>query len=98
MQICLGMLSDELKKGLCLEKTTSTDHNNRLQILVLIEAYEGVLESCKKELGRPPVTRGADNEEYQRRRKKVKEVARMVDLWLDALYGVYDEGLGVGMI
>lgn len=84
------MLSDELKKGLNQKCEKGTD---RLQILMLIEAYEGVLDTCRKELGRPPLTRGDDG-----RRRRVKEVGKMVDLWLDALYAVYEEGLEVEMI
>lgn len=82
MQICLKILGDELKG---VGKGKGMDW---LQVMLLIEAYEEVLEGCRKELVRPQLT--GDNG----RRRRVKEGERVVDLWLDSLYGAYEEELG----
>jgi len=81
------MLNAELRKSLVNRKDGS-----KLQFLLLIEAYEATLESCRKEISRPPLTRGGEGEIA--RRKHFREAVRILNHWLDTLYTLYDEEFG----
>jgi len=87
LQICSDMLNAELRKSLVNRKDGS-----KLQFLLLIEAYEATLESCRKEISRPPLTRGGEGEIA--RRKHFREAVRILNHWLDTLYTLYDEEFG----
>lgn len=87
LQICADMLNAELRKALINKKDVS-----KLQFLLLIEAYEATLETCRKEISRPPLTRGGEGERI--RKRHVREAVRILDNWLNSLYTLYDEEFG----
>ena len=94
LQICSELLTDELLK-IFLQKNIGDGNGNghrnsgrgpKLQILLLIEAYEAMLDTCRKEARKAAVL---DCE----RRKHMRDTIRIVDQWLSSLYVVYDEAL-----
>lgn len=87
LQICSEMLNAELRKSLVNRKDGS-----KLRFLLLIEAYEATLESCRKEISKPPLTRGGEGEII--RRRHFREAMRILNHWLDCLYTLYDEEFG----
>lgn len=79
LQICLDMLTQELGAGLKTHKPSQIDRDSGsgLQVLLLIEAYEG--------LRRKLVERGGGV------RTDFRRAVQVLDQWLDALHTIYGE-------
>ena len=110
------MLADHLKRVLFLHTTDTNEagpemekenqrdrEKSKLQILLLIEAYEAALASAKKEVEavarHPPIVRGqtGDGNGVKRRTAThVREAVRILEHWLGVLYGIYDDDFGEG--
>ncbi|KAK1749823.1 hypothetical protein QBC47DRAFT_395387 [Echria macrotheca] len=91
LQICAEMLTDELRRTF-VHHQRGKGGMSKLQVLLLIEAYEATLDNCRREIMRPPLTRGGEGDAA--RRKHVREAVRILDHWLDCLYRMYDEEFG----
>ncbi|GAB1319301.1 hypothetical protein MFIFM68171_09511 [Madurella fahalii] len=54
LQICAQLLADELTKVLSPRQNHTPEEHRaaKLQVLLLIESYEGVLENCRREMAR----------------------------------------------
>ncbi|KAK0715085.1 hypothetical protein B0H67DRAFT_644875 [Lasiosphaeris hirsuta] len=104
LQICSDLLVDELAKVFYGGEGRGKRHSSygsqgpagdggerakKLQLLLLIEAYEATLETCRREVSWPPVVRGTGGD--RTRRKHVREVVGILDHWLGSLYSIYDE-------
>ncbi|KAK0666819.1 hypothetical protein QBC41DRAFT_229799 [Cercophora samala] len=90
LQICTHMLTDELKKAL-FAKQDGVDEDSqaaKLQVLLLIEAYEGVMDSCKEQLVQ------SEQEGSNVEVKHAKEAVEILGHWLDSLYEIYAEAFG----
>jgi hypothetical protein len=83
------MLSDQLRKTILGLNVKDGRESNKLQILLLIEAYEATLGSCRREVAYPPLTGGGQAEGV--RKHHIREATRIIDHWLGVLYGIYDE-------
>lgn len=84
------MLTDELKKAL-FAKQDGVDEDSqaaKLQVLLLIEAYEGVMESCKEQLAQ------SEQEGSNVEVKHAREAVDILGHWLDSLYEIYGEAFG----
>ena len=97
LQICSELLTDELLKTFFRQHPNEKrGRASKLQVLLLIEAYEAMLDNCRKELLNVPLR--SDSVEKQRergqRRKHVRDAVRILDHWLDSLYVIYDEAFG----
>ncbi|KAK4149015.1 hypothetical protein C8A00DRAFT_19252 [Chaetomidium leptoderma] len=102
LQICTELLTAQLIKGLSLQQQESGDDETgeemsrkekKLQVLLLIEAYESVLRSCRREMGPElgsETTAGRDPVRDERRRN-VGEAVPILDHWLNSLHAVYDD-------
>ncbi|KAM7183004.1 hypothetical protein V8F20_012770 [Naviculisporaceae sp. PSN 640] len=109
LQICSELLTDELLKTFFRRHPTENRAKaSKLQVLLLIEAYEAMLDSCRRELldvppsrsagvGRSAHDKGRDREhdrERIQRRKHIRDAVRILDHWLDSLYVIYDDTFG----
>ncbi|KAK0620502.1 hypothetical protein B0T14DRAFT_521565 [Immersiella caudata] len=92
LQICGEMLSDQLRKTFIGGNPKNNPESNKLQVLLLIEAYEATLESCRREVSHPPLTRGGEAEGIKKHH--MREATRIIDHWLGVLYRIYDEDFG----
>ncbi|KAK3389164.1 hypothetical protein B0H63DRAFT_95050 [Podospora didyma] len=95
LQICSELLTEELTKTLFRQHPadeTRSPRASKLQVLLLIEAYEAMLETCRREMLKPPPVRVSASE----RRRHLKDAVRILDHWLDSLYVIYDEAFGDG--
>jgi len=96
LQICGEMLSDQLRKTFLGANLKDGRESGKLQILLLIEAYEATLESCRCEVARPPLTRGGEAEGV--RKHHARQLVGILDHWLGVLYRIYDDDFGDGDI
>ncbi|KAK4197654.1 hypothetical protein QBC40DRAFT_101671 [Triangularia verruculosa] len=90
LQICTNMLTDELKKAL-FPKRQGVDEDPqaaKLQVLLLIEAYEGVMDNCREQLAQ------SEHENSNVEVKHAKEAMEILGHWLDSLYEIYGEAFG----
>ncbi|KAK0726497.1 hypothetical protein B0T21DRAFT_35222 [Apiosordaria backusii] len=90
LQICTHMLTDELKKAL-FAKREGVDEDSqagKLQVLLLIEAYEGVMDNCREQLAL------SEQEGRNVEIKNAKEAMEILGHWLDSLYEIYAEAFG----
>ncbi|KAK3688202.1 hypothetical protein B0T22DRAFT_479470 [Podospora appendiculata] len=88
LQICSELLTDELTNAFFRRHPNERrGRPSKLQVLLLIEAYEAMLDSCRKNMLKPRVP-GAE------RRRHVRDAVRLLDQWLDSLYCIYDEAFG----
>lgn len=86
LQICSELLTEELTRTFFRQHPGETQPRaSKLQVLLLIEAYEAMLDSCRRELLKPPPARGGE------RRKGLRDAVRILDHWLDSLYVIYDD-------
>ena len=85
LQICLDLLTDELANALYRQgPAESGDRRKRashLQVLLLIEAYEGLLATCRQKLLW---------QDRREEREDIRSTVRILDHWLEALYVIYD--------
>ncbi|KAK4663333.1 hypothetical protein QC763_607650 [Podospora pseudopauciseta] len=90
LQICTHMLTDELKKALFAQHDGVDEDSQaaKLQVLLLIEAYEGVMESCKEQLAQ------SEQEGSNVEVKHAREAVEILGHWLDSLYEIYGEAFG----
>ncbi|KAK3323820.1 hypothetical protein B0T19DRAFT_443288 [Cercophora scortea] len=88
LQICSELLTDELTNAFFRRHPNERrGRPSKLQVLLLIEAYEAMLDSCRKDMLKP---RSPGTE----RRRHVRDAVRLLDQWLDSLYCIYDEAFG----
>ncbi|KAK4171163.1 hypothetical protein QBC36DRAFT_391281 [Triangularia setosa] len=90
LQICTHMLTEELKKALFTEHDEVGENSQaaKLQVLLLIEAYEGVMENCREQLAE------SEQEGSSIEVKHAKEAIEILGHWLDSLYEIYGEAFG----
>ena len=82
-QVCLDLLTEQLATGLF--KKHPAEHLDRasgLQILLMIEAYESVLQHIRGEIAGPHLS--------GLRLSQLAEIEETLDHWVRALYSVYD--------
>ncbi|KAK3318773.1 hypothetical protein B0H66DRAFT_533285 [Apodospora peruviana] len=85
LQICSELLTDELIKTFVRQHPDEKHGRaSKLQVMLLIEAYEAMLDNCRRELLK--TEDGADAD----RRRHVRDAVRILDHWLDSLYVIYD--------
>lgn len=97
LQICSELLTDELLKTFFRQHPNEKrSRASKLQVLLLIEAYEAMLDNCRKELLNVPLGNESAEKERERgqRRRHVRDAVRILDHWLDSLYVIYDETFG----
>ncbi|KAM7214410.1 hypothetical protein V8F06_010248 [Rhypophila decipiens] len=102
LQICSELLTDELLKTFFRRHPTEKHAKaSKLQALLLIEAYEAMLDNCRKELLHVPLPERsagdgerADEREGLQRRRHIRDAVRILDHWLDSLYVIYDDTFG----
>ncbi|KAK4184854.1 hypothetical protein QBC35DRAFT_440668 [Podospora australis] len=95
LQICTDLLTEELSKAFLLSQhqlpgrqDTGSESDNqaaKLQVLLLIEAYEGVLENCRSHRNRDKVAA---------RTRHYDEAVEILNHWLESLYAIYHEAFG----
>lgn len=85
MKICADLLTNELATVLFRHHPAENqDRASGLQILLMIEAYENVLQHVRKQLCDARVAGKEIND------RPVREVEKILDHWLQVLYSVYD--------
>lgn len=105
LQICAQLLAGELTRALAPRRGHAPEEHRaaKLQVLLLIESYEGVLESCWREVVGNESGGGGDggdgtgehgDESEDERMAHVREAMGILEHWLDVLYGVYEETFG----
>ncbi|KAM7189175.1 hypothetical protein V8F33_010177 [Rhypophila sp. PSN 637] len=110
LQICSELLTDELLKTF-FRRHPAEKHAkaSKLQVLLLIEAYETMLDNCRKELLNVPLPERsagvghggherekerADERERVQRRRHIRDAVRILNHWSDSLYVIYDDTFG----
>jgi hypothetical protein len=82
-QVCLELLTDHLARGLFKKHPAEhLDRGSGLQILLMIEAYESILQHIRGEISDPRLTCV--------RLSHLGDIEQTLDHWLRALYSVYD--------
>ncbi|KAK4128428.1 hypothetical protein N657DRAFT_564290 [Parathielavia appendiculata] len=82
LQICLDLLTRELSSAMAARPSrASSMGSSALQVWVMIEAYEGLRDQMA---------------ELSRGNRQAREMERMFDMWLRALYSIHDSMRGVG--
>ncbi|KAL2015768.1 hypothetical protein VTK56DRAFT_4859 [Thermocarpiscus australiensis] len=104
LQICTELLTDELAKVFCLQRQGAAARGeilrvgrrvSKLQVLLMIEAYEAMLEGCRWEMAAPHA-RSDGGKEGERASSHMRDAVEILKHWLDSLYGIYDEAFGGG--
>ena len=112
LQLCSDLLTDQLTKAVVSSGKKDSDNNTeekrqskkKLQVLLMIEAYEGMLQSCRREsAGAEDEARSASeygerngDQGVEERKAKTGKMVPVLEHWLEALHGVYDEALAAG--
>lgn len=111
LQICSELLTDQLTKAVVSSGQKDTTDKaeeqgqakKKLQVLLMIEAYEGMLRSVRgagggvEEESRSVSASGsgdsAGSGKGEDKRKTMVQMVPVLEHWLDALHAVYDEAL-----
>jgi len=85
LQICFDLLTDELCKA-CFRRHPREEsyRASKLQILLMIEAYETVLAKCRRRMSEVGNIGGETS--------NLQDAEQALNHWLDSLYSIYPEG------
>jgi predicted membrane chloride channel (bestrophin family) len=85
LKICVDLLTNELATALFRQHPAeSEDRASGLQILLLIEAFEGIQRQARQRRHNSHLTEQIDDH-------YVEEVENILNHWLEVLYSVYDQ-------
>jgi hypothetical protein len=116
LQICTKLLTDQLTRAFSSGSTESegaeeeeASSTRNLQVLLLVEAYECVLEDCRREMVAREAREegegvhgqhdgegfeGAGGKTTGSRMGGLESAVQVLEHWLDTLYGLYEQPLG----